>query len=260
MCCGVGGCVKLPNGYVMYRGPSMLTGEAIVLVVIRSSVNPKTGDMAQTYILRDGMRPVEALRSGEDKAICGDCKHRAVNAGTCYVVVRQGASRVHDSLERGFYPDFTHCPDLLAELLQGRRARLGTYGDPAAVPVDIWREFTAPLAGWVGYTHQWRRADAQPLREFCMASVDSPAEMAEARSMGWRTFRVRLSTDPLEQGEAVCPASKEGGFKLQCDGCGACDGKARDRRGGIAIMLHGNHLEDRAARFADAAREQELAA
>lgn len=246
--CAVGG-VSDPRGYIIYRGPSLLTGAPIVAIALTISKNSKTGDAAQTYILSDGLeRPTEAMRSGADEAICGDCKHRFVNARTCYVVVRQGATAVWAGLQRGIYPDRSDDPLFVSYALTGRVVRLGSYGDPAAVPTSVWRALTTKLAGWVGYTHQWRAPLAQPLRDLCMASVDSPEEMAIARSMGWRTFRVRLPDEALQPREAVCPASEEGGHKLQCSTCRACNG-AQGARGAIAIMVHGNHPEHREARF-----------
>lgn len=245
--------MKLPNGYVIYRGPSLLNGAPIVAIVIASSMNAKTGNLAQTYILPDnGMRPVEAIRSGADDAVCGDCMHRPRNAGTCYVIVRQGATNVWLAWQDGRYADMSHCVDIAAEILDGRMVRLGTYGDPAAVPVETWRELLAHVAGWVGYTHQWQRNEAQPFREICMASVDSPREADLARAMGWRTFRVRTADEPLQSKESVCPASAEAGHKLKCATCGACDGAGSGRHGSIAIQLHGNHPKQREERFAEA--------
>lgn len=244
---------SLPRGYIIYRGPSLLNQAPIVAAVVAESANPKTGAMSQAYILPDNdSGPVAAIRSGDDVSVCGDCKHRPRNAGTCYVVVRQGATQVWRSLRAGAYVDMTSYVDIVSEILAGKMMRLGAYGDPAAVPVEVWREVTSCLSGWVGYTHQWRDAAAQPLRELCMASVDTPREMDLARAMGWRTFRVRLSDEPLQHRESVCPASAEAGHKLQCATCRACDGLRSERKGSIAILLHGNHVRQREAQFIEA--------
>lgn len=252
--------MKLPNGYLIYRGPSLLNGAPIIAIVIAHSHNAKTGNMAQTYILPDiADGPVAAIRSGRDDSVCGDCKHRPVNAGTCYVVVRQGATIVSRAFRAGSYRDMTRYVDIVSEILAGSMVRLGTYGDPAAVPIAVWRELLASMAGWVGYTHQWHRPQAQPLRDLCMASVDSAGELIAARSMGWRTFRVRTADEPLEHREGVCPASNEAGHKLQCATCRACDGNATGKRGGICIVLHGNHPRDRQERFTEYLREKEVA-
>lgn len=240
------------NGFVIYRGPSLLNGAPIVAVCILRSYNEKTGpSSAQTHILVDGPeRPTLAMRTGADAAVCGDCKHRPLKAGTCYVVVRQGPTKVWDALQRGQYPDLSDCVDVVSECLRRRVVRLGSYGDPAAVPARVWRELVSVSAGWIGYTHQWRAPHAQGLRDLCMASVDSVGEMAAARHMGWRTFRVRLPDEALQAREAVCPASAEAGHKLTCSDCRACNGGGSGRRGSISILIHGNHKERRASRFA----------
>lgn len=228
------------RGHILYRGPSQLTGEPIALVALASSLNEKTGDVVQTYILLDtDERPTHALRSGHDDAICGDCKHRPVHAGSCYVVVRQGATKVWQQLRGGWYPDARPYLNELGYVVGGRIVRMGTYGDPAAVPIEVWRTVLSQAKGWIGYTHQWHMEVAQPLRMYCMASVDTATEKAAANARGWRTFRVRLDTDSLLEREAICPASDEGGHKLQCTGCGVCDGALSGRRGNVAIIVHG---------------------
>ena len=68
------------NGTVeAWRGISPQDGAPIVLLVtglVRPSQNSKTGPMVQTYILRRDMRPIEAVTSGADAAICGSCPFR----------------------------------------------------------------------------------------------------------------------------------------------------------------------------------------
>ena len=39
---------KKPSGYIVYRGPSLINGDPIVVVAITKSTNSKTGDMVQT--------------------------------------------------------------------------------------------------------------------------------------------------------------------------------------------------------------------
>ena len=67
-----------PNGYVLWRGPSKFNGEAIVLIATgfqRKSQNKKTDDMLQFWILLEDTRPDEAVKTGLDQGICGDCPH-----------------------------------------------------------------------------------------------------------------------------------------------------------------------------------------
>ena len=227
------------TGYIVYRGPSVLDDSPIVMVALMNSQNEKTGNLVQTYILVDtGERPTETLRSGNDDAICGDCKLRPVNSGACYVVVRQGATKVWQRLQQGQYPVLQ--PAQYAGVFNGRMIRMGTYGDPAAVPISAWKPILRAAGSWIGYTHQWLLQSAEPLRKYCMASVDTAEEKAVANARGWRTYRVRLPDEHLLSKEGICPASEEADHKLTCLDCGACDG-ANGRHGNIAIILHGNH-------------------
>lgn len=229
--------MQTPNGFVLYRGPSMLDGAPIVAIVTGTasrSDNPKTGAMLQTWIMREDIAPTLALKSGADASVCGDCKHRPANGGACYVVVHQGPLSVWKAHGRGNYP----LADDVAALGAGRAVRLGSYGDPAAVPVSVWEAFVSRATSHTGYTHQWRNASSA-LRALCMASADDATERDEARAMGWRTFRVRCADEPLGERESVCPASAEAGFKTNCATCGACSG-ADGKRGSIAIVVHGS--------------------
>ena len=70
-------------GYIVYEGPSELTGEPIVVIINRvhsASVNDKTGALVQSFIIRSDVNPADALKTGADRAICGDCVHRPINA------------------------------------------------------------------------------------------------------------------------------------------------------------------------------------
>ena len=68
------------NGTVeAWRGVSPQDGTPIVLLItglVRPSQNSKTGPMVQSYIIRQDMRPIEAVTSGADAAICGSCPYR----------------------------------------------------------------------------------------------------------------------------------------------------------------------------------------
>jgi hypothetical protein len=59
-----------------------------------------------------------------------------------------------------------------------------------------------------------------------MASVESPDDKALANSMGWRTFRITEDEPIPLQDEIICPASKEGGRRVQCIKCRLCSGAA----------------------------------
>jgi hypothetical protein len=231
-----------PRGYVIYRGPSILDGAPIAAVAItHKSANAKTGNMVQTYILRADVAPLDALKSGADASVCGDCKHRPVLGGACYVNVGQGPRSVYAAFTRGRYPVSL---DAAREASRGRMVRLGTYGDPMAVPAWVWESLTLHAAGHTGYSHQWLNGDIDATQrdrvmQLCMASADTETEFELAHTAQLRTFRVRRPADPLLPGEFSCPASAEAGKRKTCATCGACDGSLRSRAASASIIAHG---------------------
>jgi hypothetical protein len=238
---------KKPSGYIIYRGPSLLDGKPIVVVAItKESKNSKTGNMVQTYIMADnGLSPVESARILEDVSVCGDCKHRRGMGGSCYVNLGQGARSVMDGVIRGIYPDIFYedadCTWGLMDAVKGRKVRLGTYGDPAAVPAYVWELLLREASGHTGYTHQWASGKADHVKQWCMASADTPKETALAKMDGWRTFRVRQADGTPEfSHEMVCPASAEAGKRLTCATCMACSGGIDSKKASVTIVVHGS--------------------
>ena len=233
---------------ILYEGPSQLTGDPIVLIATGAngtSLNHKTGPMVQTYILRRDLPPGDAIRSGQDNAICGECPLRGFvttiangeqvnrNRG-CYVFVDQSIHTVWQAYRDGQYEP-AHVDDLAGEFI-----RFGSYGDPVAVPLAIWALLADVSSGWTGYTHQWRLPISAEYRRFLMASVESDADAGLARTAGWRTFRVARAGEPLSPGEFQCPASAEENHRKTCSQCRACDGaRAQDQRASVRIFAHG---------------------
>lgn len=236
--------MRQPRGIIVYEGPSLLDGGPIVAIAnaFRGSENHKTGKMVQVWILRQDMHPQDAVLTCSDYSICGDCRHRAKDiqgrravGGSCYVNLMYGPFAVFHAYKRGTYKRFE-----LADLkwFKGRHIRLGAYGDPAAVPIEVWEGLCGFASGWTGYTHQWRTCD-QTLANYCMASVDMESEYPEAIALGWRSFRVRYSTEaPILDNEMVCPASHEAGEKMDCKTCSGCCG-SRSNRKNVVIVVHG---------------------
>ena len=232
---------KKPIGIILWQGKSLFDGERIMAVatgIYNQSANTKTGEMIQIWIVRRDVHPMTARRMGDDYSVCGNCMHR--ENSTCYVNLCRGPARVFYSFLDGSYK---HYEDSDLELFKGRNIRIGSYGDPAAVPFEVWENLTTNVANkFTGYTHQWENCD-QRLKNICMASVDSivgyTKEFDKAQSMGWRTFRVRESADnPLAENEFVCPASKEAGVLTTCEKCGLCSGWSAKTKKSIAIILH----------------------
>lgn len=238
-------------GYVIYDGPSMIDGERIVAIVsgLRGSKNAKTGNMVQTYIIRPDVDPITAVHTGADESICGDCIHRGDGTGkgrSCYVVLMHGPLVTYRAFLRGAYEAAT--PVDVADIVAGRMLRLGTYGDPAAVPLPVWEALVSKAKGFTGYTHQWRHIDPAWSR-LVMASADTPIDAIEAWQKGFRTFRVGAA--PMTGREINCPASEEAGKRTQCIDCGLCMGTTSRSPVSIQIAPHGG-----GARYA---REREVA-
>jgi hypothetical protein len=216
-----------PLGFIAYEGPSLIDGAQIVVIVtgLSGSSNRKTGNMVQTFILRQDVHPLEALRSGEDESICGQCEHRPILAkqsgkAPCYVDVSRAPAAVWRAYHRGRY---VKAPaHIIARALAGRVLRIGTYGDPGAAPLRVWSSMVVYVAGWTGYTHQWRTLGRE-WQLLVMASADSPSDRIDAKGAGWRTFRVSIGVD-RQDGEAPCPASKEAGARTTCINCTLCKG------------------------------------
>jgi len=229
----------MTHGYVIYNGPSMLTGAPIVLIATMASRNSKTGDMVQTWIFDQAESPSDTNKKGNDTSICGDCPLRGVNGKDrgCYVNLYRGPNAIWKAWKDRKYDI---CPTML--VFKGRRAvRLGAYGDPAAVPIQIWRDMVAASPGWTAYTHQWETCDER-FKEFCMASVETHEQYWRAKSMGWRTFRITQDPEDILSNEIWCPATPEGGNNRQCATCRACSGtrfKKIARNRDIVAMAHG---------------------
>ena len=230
----------IKTSLILWRGLSLIDGAPIAVVATGiggKSSNDKTGAMAQTYIVRTDMHPVEAIATGNDESVCGNCPSRPYLAiglgakrGPCHVEAAKSVASVYRALTRGRYRVAVSESEI-ENAGRDTDNRGGFYGDPAAVPVWVWRAFFRFARARTAYTHAWDhpdplvRANAHALRPYLMASVDTPSQAQKARLMGWRYFRVRATTDdPLLPGESVCPASAEAGSVTDCAACHACDG------------------------------------
>jgi len=235
-------------GVILYEGPSKLDGQPIAVIANRittASNNDKTGAMVQTFIVRSDVNPVEALRTGEDASVCGDCKRRPVNAKAlgirrCYVKVFQSVLSTWKAYKRDRYarPIVDYDPRILPELFADKAFRMGSYGDPTAAPFQVWERATRKAAMVNGYVHQWHRPEFDKFKALAMASADSEAEAQQAWGSGWRSFRVRSKDEARLSGEAPCPASKEAGAKVSCTDCKACGGLSASVRKSITIIAH----------------------
>jgi hypothetical protein len=224
---------KNKNSMIVWQSPTI----QLIISGLNHSTNRKTGNMVQSYILRRDVSPIAALATNKDKSICGDCPLRGTTINgkrtgrPCYVNVGQGPQ----SLWKG-QSNFAGKESSIS----GRTFRMGTYGDPAFVPVSVWKKLLSNVIGWTGYTHQWRKATSQGLKTLVMASCESIESKNEANALGWRTFRVMRKNESLQTDEVLCPASEEAGKRTTCENCQLCSGNTIKAKN-VAIYAHSSN-------------------
>ena len=221
----------MPRGKVhgvLYEGPSAFDGSPIVAIATDGSSNAKTGSMIQVWILRADMSPMDAINANMDTAICGHCPLRGDSGKGrgCYVAVGKAPATVWKTWRAGKYRPVD------PSAFQGRKVRLGAYGDPAMLPVQLVREVQKHARGITGYTHQWNLPFGRAFAGLVMASVETPAGEKKALSMGFGTFRAGARNGSDRGKATLCANEAEG---IQCADCMACDGGKR----AIYIPAHG---------------------
>lgn len=224
-----------PKGFVIDKGLSPIDGKPYVAILTVKSTNRKTGDMAQVFILRDDINPVEAVNTGEDYSICGNCPHRKQPNGSrsCYVNVGQAPNSVWKAYKRGAYK-LLWLHEELESALKGRKIRWGAYGDPAIIDPKTVKYLNSLAIGHTGYTHQWTAEFAQEFKGIYQASCDGFNDYLKASDMGWKCFVV-VSKDATPKYAKQCPATVTNS-KAQCVTCALCDGAKRD----VYVNAHGS--------------------
>lgn len=204
----------------------------------RPSTNRKTGPMAQTWIMPLASSPTEAVKTGKDALVCGDCPLRGDGAGgerLCYLNLGKGPNGIYRSVVDKDVEDLPNHPF---------GVRLGAWGDPVYLPRTLLKKVVKGKSH-VGYTHQWMKKSAQWLRPYCMASVDdlmakkvgmNVKDLARhAWGMGWRTFRITHAPgENWDKKEVDCPHLTHG---VQCKDCGLCKGASEALS--ISNPIHG---------------------
>lgn len=229
---------------ILYQGASLINGQPIVALAQSDSINSKTGNMIQTFILDATTDPLTASRTGKDASICGSCPHRgtpnnnskgqATNR-TCYVTLAHAPLGKYKAYKKGVYGTKTATLKEIESFGSLQGVRLGTYGDPCAVPNDIWQALTSKALYSTAYTH----AAINPMPESIMTSTDNLKQSIDAWSRDERTFRVISHVDQLyKRREILCPASEEMGKRATCASCKLCGGASVNAKS-IAIVAHG---------------------
>jgi hypothetical protein len=233
-------------GFVFYDGPSLIDKSPIVGIVTLNTKNEKTGNLAQTWIIRKNVHPFSAVSTGKDAAVCGDCPLRGIvsrgknTERSCYVGMHT-VGQIYKAYKSGVYPRLSPPHKYV---FGSAGLRYGSYGDPVAIPMKAWGVLKKYCGGkaYPGYTHQWQNKKFSKWSKCIMASTHNEMENNKAHSMGWRTYRTIDNVNSMLGNEIVCPASREDEGKKTCDVCGACDGRngMGDTRKNIAIVVHGS--------------------
>lgn len=228
-----------PASLELWRGASLFTGEPIVVIAARmkdaqdSSLNNKTGDMVQIYILPQS-DPRASIETGADRAVCGTCTHRPRSDdpeahADCYV----NLSWAPRNLWRWWVDGRT--PLAPPRILEGAAVRFGAWGDPAAVPLEVWEPIVRGSITHTGYTQRWPELEVAEWG-WLMASVTTKAQLRDAQIAGWRTFRTLYGSDTAMEGEHECLATSKG---VTCLGCGGCGGDHQPARASYTVAAHG---------------------
>tara|TARA_R100000781_G_scaffold13589_1_gene11694 strand:+ start:364 stop:1119 length:756 start_codon:yes stop_codon:yes gene_type:complete len=235
-----------PKGYIIYDGQSQIDGLPIVVIALEDSKNNKTGKMLQTLIVRKDIDPITASRTGADYSICGSCIHRGVphngskggaKKRSCYVMLLMVLS-VYKAYIKGNYKTMLGHKNIQS-VGDNQFVRLGTYGDPAAVPSYIWESLLSNSKGHTAYSHQANIESADFRPDIFMRSADNLTEAKQAWQNGERTFRVTTNENDVVKGkEIICPATPEGGQKTNCIKCLLCSGNTKQAKS-IAVVVHG---------------------
>jgi hypothetical protein len=223
-----------PSTVIAYEGASQLTGEPIVMLLTgleNPSSNLKTGQMVQAVVLDGSLKPTEAIKSGSDANVCGDCPLRR---GICYLNLIP-FNGVYKAYAEGRTPHITQEVLERAKAKQ-KRLRITAYGDPSAVPFEVWKNLLQYFTHWTGYSHQWRSLDSR-WSKFLMASCETEEDVVKAARLGWSTFRVRTPESPMMTNEIQCPNVADP--TIQCSNCRLCSGTRGERTRHISIEVHG---------------------
>ena len=225
----------LENSYIAWEGDSLIDGSPIALILtgfVFPTSNRKTGRLIQSWILQQEFVPTSAAKNGLDQGICGSCSLKLSQTGSCYVNLLP-VNNIYHKYQAGTYEKFSANE---IEVLKRYRypVRIGSYGDPTAVPFEVWEPIILASKKYTGYTHQWRVCDRR-WQKYLMASVQSQAEAELAQMQGWRTFRIIAPGAPLSPGEVLCRHTEDD--RIQCETCLLCNGASS--KPNIADPVHG---------------------
>jgi hypothetical protein len=225
----------LQNSYIVWEGDSLIDGSPIVLILTgfaNPTSNRKTGRQLQSWIIQQNHLPTYAAKHNFDRGVCGSCRLKLTETGSCYVNLLT-VNNIYCSYITGNYHQFS---DKELAVLQHYRypIRIGSYGDPTAIPFDVWKPLILASGKHTGYTHRHKNCDLR-WQKYLMASVENETQARQAQSQGWRTFRIIAPDAPLSKNEILCRHTEDD--RNQCETCLLCDGASS--KPNIADKVHG---------------------
>jgi len=193
------------------------------------------------------MHPWEAIKTGMDASICGNCPLRQVwNSDTkkferiCYVNIAFGpASKWRKESGPNGYERMTpeEAGDICAA--NGVGIRAGDYGDPAMLPFEVLDALLSRAPFHTAYSHQWQESffDVRVFK-YAMASVDDTNTVERLRELHGpdvRYYRLVNDYENVASNEAVCPSKKNGERVRTCAECKLCAGASRPAKSIVII-------------------------
>jgi len=227
---------------ILCNSNSTFNKQLVTTVITLQSKNSKTGNIPQVFYLPQE-KPTDAVKTGSDKSICGNCPLRPLDAKsnnlpTCYVNKGHGPNSIHKVLNN--LPLFRTLS--LQQFKPIKAVRLGAYGDSASISKAkylsirkaVKSAFNLSDSHLLDYTHDWNNPKSNHLKTFAMASVETLKQAKKAWSNGWRTFRIIKDKSEITNNEICCPYSDK---RVQCLDCQLCNGNQINAKS-ICITAH----------------------
>jgi hypothetical protein len=195
----------------------------------RSSANSKTGDMVQLAILPIDNKPTQAIKN-KQLPNCSDC----ALISTCYV----NTVSLNAVYEQTIGQAVSAVPKQLRQAI-----RLGSWGDPGLLPLDLLQQLSRAAGAHTGYTHLWQDIPAE-YGAVLMASIDhltakqQGLTVDQLKQLAWdKGYRTYSILQPGEQHSAQERPCLYVSNNTQCRYCKLCNGAGSKRS--IAAPLHG---------------------
>jgi len=204
----------------------------VVAIATTGSLNSKTGDMVQIWLLDRNLHPVENIQTRKDASL--QCKGCPFASGKGCYVAPMPLMAIWNKYQRNDYPRLAFGSPEWESFWKGKRVRFGAYGNPSLLPLCVVESIAGLAKKHTGYFHNWQTLsidEAKAYGRFFMASCE-PWNIAKAHKLGLRTFTV-LPEGAVTEGYGIeCLADSKG---MTCAECGLCDGTERSAKRSKAL-------------------------